>query len=226
MAACSETPPRVIPIMGYAITDTGDSIFTRVELVPGPPPELRLAPYGEPRLPFRNVRVSNNRSVIDFTWPGRVFDDCRVVARTNMYWLGSCRSGTGERAIAWLRHYQGRSGGDLRPSEVDVRIVETAVSLLSGEDCWESTDDGVCGDGSGPLSLFCALYRSQLWTTGEYLNRRPAMEAVRLVIRQEYGRRGWGDLLRDFNNDRATNRPEVVGVLHRALALLVEATGA
>jgi hypothetical protein len=216
-------PPEPWLRWGYAFTDDGDSIFVRMEAPRGSPARLQLARYGERRVPFEDVSFGGDTSVVRFTWPGRVYNDCRLERVAPENWEGACRSADGgERRLAWPHPFRFNFGADLAPSPVDIDILQRARELLASEDNWNRSDDRACDDDISEerYSLFCALYRAQLDVTGHYKHHRPAMREPRRIIKRTLAERITVHGLRSINNHPATTLEEIVGILRESIAAL------
>lgn len=103
---------------------------------------------------------------------------------------------------------------DLPVMEEDVRILERADVLLSGEGVWNRADTRQCPEGAVKLSLFCALHRATIEVLGEYDHRRAALQEVRFAI-EERGK-DYEHRLMGFNNDTDTSFLDTKQVLHAA----------
>lgn len=214
-----EGEPMVI--YGYAFTDAGDSAFVRLEWGGRPGgPRIRLAPFGRTPTEFHDLRVASDSSSLQFTWPGRRYDRCRLVRRAEFHWEGECRSEAAApaRPISLGGGYEPDLGQDREPTRTDVRILARARSLLGSSESWHRHDERVCDDDarSGRFSLFCALYVASLQVDGVYLHRRPAMRAVRRAIAETAPERISTHTLRDFNNHPETTFDELLRMLDSA----------
>ena len=95
------------------------------------------------------------------------------------------------------------------PSQTDLKIVDGARALLSGEDVWDREDDRNCENDVSLISVYCALARATAAAMGRYQHRQPAMQAVRRVIRAEWPERVVDHRLMNFNNDPRTTFSDV-----------------
>lgn len=216
-APSQDVEPTVI--YGWAVTDAGDSTFVRLELGGSPEePEARLAEFGRVPLPFDSVSFAPDTSTIGWFWPGRVHDRCELRRRAAYHWTGACRSQTAERRIVLGGGYVADLGQDLRPSRIDVRIVDRARDLLRTETVWNRADDRICEDDerTGRVSAFCALYLASIEVAGDYLHRRPAINVPREIVGERAADRVTAHTLRDFNNHELTSFEEIHDVLEEA----------
>src|SRR5215831_4329443 len=69
-------------------------------------------------------------------------------------------------------------------------------------------------------SIYCALDRAAVAATCGTHHRRPAMEAVRIIVDERTARRNYHHRLMDYNNDSATTLADVHSLFHEALVRL------
>lgn len=206
---------RLTPPNGEALEDL------RFEIA-GPDRALTMAfaPYGETPLPLEDVRLRGD--TLSFTWPEPRVLRCSLMRQPDGTYQGECLDAQGQPWLMALTTDWPLCGKDLEPSEVDVRILRRAAEILHDESAWNRADERVCEDdeSNGSWSLFCALYRASLDVTGEYLHRRPAMEAVRWTLQQNADEGQLVHLLRDYNNLPTTTFEDIQAVLQATIERL------
>ncbi len=233
LAPASAVSQETWELMGYAIMDDGDSAMVRLEIDLGEVPEVRLARWGESPLEFERVAIPLDTAAMTFEWPGREFSACSLERSAESTWVGACTGGAADasRAVAFGGRFTPDLGIDVRPTGEDIEIVERALALLAGPDDWNPSGARVCDDDGTAegLSLFCALYVASLETTGEYVHRRPAMQAVRYTIvmnrllENQPLRPGTRTIhpLQDYNNQGGTTHSDILAVLRRSKSRVV-----
>lgn len=112
------------------------------------------------------------------------------------------------------------SGGSLgalqRPTQQDVRIIETAQGLLSDASKWTRNDEQQCNLDATAWTLFCALQKASYEVLGQFDLRRPALEEVRMVVEQKAGRQLDKRLI-DYNNLPTTTFQDIQQALATSL---------
>jgi hypothetical protein len=98
----------------------------------------------------------------------------------------------------------------------DLRIVETAESILSDPSKWNRHDDRVCTPKDTTWSLFCALQRASIDVLGSYNHRRVALQEVRFAIEEAAPAAVFEHRLRDYNNLQTTSFQDIKTVLRVA----------
>lgn len=98
------------------------------------------------------------------------------------------------------------------PSQVDLRILDHARTLITDERTWDRADDRACLSSDSTFSLYCALIEATRVVTGAYQHRQPALQVVRSVVRERWPERIVDHALVDFNNHSATTWEDLVGV--------------
>jgi len=102
---------------------------------------------------------------------------------------------------------------DREVSQVDIQVLDGAIKLLSDKSVgWNRNDDRLCICGES-WSLFCALARSSIDVTGEYVHRRVAIQEVRFTINDNFPDRWQRHQLQEFNNHIDTRFEDVIWVL-------------
>ena len=106
---------------------------------------------------------------------------------------------------------------------VDLQIIQRADSILVDSLTWNKDDDRKCDDDitNGKYSLYCALYKSSIDVTGEYVHRRPAMQIVRFTLQKYDNGRVKNHRLMDWNNHQNTTFEELKKILKESI-LVVE----
>lgn len=110
----------------------------------------------------------------------------------------------------------GSLGALQRPTQQDVRIIETAQKLLSDPSQWTRNDEQQCNLDATAWTLFCALQKASYDVLGQFELRRPALEEVRLVVEQKAGRTFERRLI-DYNNLPTTTFQDIQQVLAASL---------
>jgi hypothetical protein len=109
------------------------------------------------------------------------------------------------------------------PSQLDLGILRRAREALQREDLWDRQDDRDCENDGAQVSLYCTLATTTAEVMGRYQHRQPAMQAVRRIIRSEWGDRVVNHRLMDFNNDPRTTLDDVRRLFDLAEAALEKA---
>jgi hypothetical protein len=109
---------------------------------------------------------------------------------------------------------------EIAPSPRDVEIIRRADALLSSPAVWNRADNRRCPGRATAWSIYCALDRAAFDATCGTHHRRPAMEAVRVIIDERTASRGYEHRLMDYNNDSTTTLADVHSLFHTALARL------
>ena len=104
------------------------------------------------------------------------------------------------------------------PTETDLQIVHRAGEILQEESNWDRADDRVCRPDDTTWSLYCALRRAAEDVTGSSHHRQPALQVVRVVVRERVAERITNHRLMNFNNHPDTTLAEV----HEALQIAAE----
>jgi hypothetical protein len=107
---------------------------------------------------------------------------------------------------------------EVKPEALDRKIVERAAQILSSDAVWNRKDNRKCPDGATTWSLYCAMQKAVIEVTGAADHRRPAMEAVRVVIEDRSAGRSYEHRLMDYNNDSTTTLADVQSAFKEALA--------
>ncbi len=103
-------------------------------------------------------------------------------------------------------------------SQIDVTILEVALERLASMTEWDRADDRNCeNDPSGHVSLFCLLAAAVEEHMGAYHHRQPALEIMRVVIRERWADRLSGHPLMDFNNHVLTTQADLRAALRDAI---------
>ncbi len=110
------------------------------------------------------------------------------------------------------------------PSELDRKIIERADAILSSDAVWNRADNRRCPASETTWSIYCALDRATIEVTGGFHHRRPALEAVRIVVEERTKGRNYDHRLMDYNNDPTTHLSDVRSLLAEALARVKSAS--
>ena len=109
---------------------------------------------------------------------------------------------------------------EVPPSPLDVEIIRRAAALLSSNAVWNRADNRRCPGRATTWSIYCAMDKAAIQATCGTHHRRPAMEAVRVIIDQRTASRGYEHRLMDYNNDSTTTLADVHSLFREALARL------
>jgi hypothetical protein len=112
------------------------------------------------------------------------------------------------------------ANNQLPPTQDDIRIIQRAAALLSGEEVWNREDNRTCPPNPQKWSLFCALQQATQEVSGGVHYRQPALQMAREVLDEVGGDRLGKHRLMDYNNHRDTTLAEVHSLLHVAQARL------
>ena len=107
-------------------------------------------------------------------------------------------------------------GNEVPPSKSDLQIVLRAAAILSDESAWDRADDRVCKPDDTTWSLYCALRRATEEVAGRPHHRQPALQVVRVVVREQFAERITNHRLMNFNNHADTTLAEIQDVLRIA----------
>lgn len=101
----------------------------------------------------------------------------------------------------------------------DLKIIQSADSILVSPSIWNKQDDRECGDdiSTGHYSLYCALYKASIEITGIYVHRKAAMQIVRFTLEKYENGRVKNHRLMDWNNHPDTTFDEVKKVLKESI---------
>jgi hypothetical protein len=103
-------------------------------------------------------------------------------------------------------------------TEVDLQVLDMAVTLLERPDHWRRSDDRNCDDdeGSDFWSLFCALKHASIVKWNEYNHHNTAIQTVRFVIDKLRPDHDFAHTLMDFNNAPSTRHRDILEALELA----------
>jgi len=110
------------------------------------------------------------------------------------------------------------TSAEVPPSPLDVEIIRRADLVLSSNAVWNRADDRRCPARATTWSIYCALDRAAVAATCGTHHRRPAMEAVRVIVDERAANRNYHHHLMDYNNDSTTTLADVHSLFHEALA--------
>ncbi|MEP3420095.1 MAG: hypothetical protein ABJN35_00010 [Erythrobacter sp.] len=93
-------------------------------------------------------------------------------------------------------------GFHLKPSAVDVAILQRAKAILAGQTKRNLSGDRDCSDdrANSRYSVYCSMYDASLDVAGSYRHRRPAMQELRRSLTDMFPGQ-YVHRLRDINND-------------------------
>jgi hypothetical protein len=106
---------------------------------------------------------------------------------------------------------------EVAPGPVDEKILRRAAAILSTTAVWNRADDRRCPADAKTWSIFCALQKATLDVTGAFHHRRPALEAVRVIVEERSVGRNYDHRLKDYNNDATTTLADVQSLFKEAL---------
>jgi hypothetical protein len=87
----------------------------------------------------------------------------------------------------------------------DIQIVKRAKAILSSPAKWNRADNRECPTAAKTFSLYCALERATVETSGRFEHRGAAMQEARFVINDDLARGNhYEHRLMDYNNDPKT----------------------
>ena len=101
-------------------------------------------------------------------------------------------------------------------TEVDLRILRRADTLLSGERDWLEHCSRTCVSEASRRSLFCALQQASIDVMGQYQHRQAALMVIRWIIEERMDGEEYEHRLMDFNNTR--DFTAVKGVISEAIS--------
>lgn len=104
------------------------------------------------------------------------------------------------------------ANNQLPPTASDIKIIERALNLLSGDATWNRQDTRKCPPDPKAWSLFCALQQATTEISGGVHYRQPALQAVREEVDRVYDKVSKHRLM-EYNNSPATSLGDVRAVL-------------
>jgi len=159
------------------------------------------------------------------TEPGESADDIEIeldaarhgIIRTPYGWFAvSDVSGgaAGDERLA----FRFDSAHEVPPSDLDVKILERASTVIVSDAVWNRRDDRRCRPDARTWSIYCAVADATSEVTGGFHHRRPAMEIVREIIDARTKDRSYRHRMMDYNNDPTTTLADVRSLFAEALA--------
>ena len=104
--------------------------------------------------------------------------------------------------------------GEVIPvNESDLRIINRAAQILSGESKWNRNDNRDCPSAATTWSLYCSLYQASVEINGKFDHRLGSLEEVRRSVEQASKGKKYGHRLMGYNNDPATTFADIKKVL-------------
>lgn len=211
-------------LYGVYADDANQKVVARYRIEHGSKPwRMFLAQYGLTPLRFTQVAISPDLDQIQFTWPSRLFSDCRLERvfsgdkTWQSIWEGQCfdKDKRG-RPLTLGQKTNPAFGRNLSPGKTDLDILNRASDLLTQQG-WHQDDKRICDDTNQPkYSLFCSLFQASREVTGNYLHRRPAVRIVRDLVWENGEDRIQNHTLQDYNNHPETNLSEILTILNQA----------
>ncbi|MCK8523458.1 hypothetical protein M0D21_17885 [Aquimarina sp. D1M17] len=185
-----------------------------------------LAPYGKSPMEFKVLKNDTVQRFVEISWPNKPQRVATLIQYTNGYYAGNFEDGTKilPMVIKEFNFQDAQLQGNwFKPSEVEVKIIENTIKLLSSDKKWNKSDDRIC-ESNTTYSLFCALYQSSVTIDGEYRHLRPAIKYVREAIQKKYPKK-YDHVLVDFNNAQDITLRDVHAILNTAKENLLKAIG-
>ena len=107
---------------------------------------------------------------------------------------------------------------EIAPNALDESIIRRAATILSTVSAWNRADNRACPAGATTWSIYCAMRKATIEETGAFHHRRPALEAVRIIIDERAAGRNYDHRAMDYNNDVRTQLGDVQSLFAEALA--------
>jgi hypothetical protein len=104
----------------------------------------------------------------------------------------------------------------VKPSALDLEIVQKASGILSTEAAWNRADNRKCPPNATTWSIYCALEKAEIEAAGGFHHRRPAAEIVRKIIDERTKTRDYHHNLMEYNNDPTTHLQDVQTLFQEA----------
>ena len=142
-----------------------------------------------------------------------VYDGKRGILRTAVGWFAVSDLSTSPDLAFTLD-----AAREIKPEALDRTIVERAAQILSSAQVWNRKDNRICPADAKVWSIYCAMEKATIEVSGAADHRRPAMEAVRVVIEDRSVGRNYQHRLMDYNNDPTTTLDDVRSAFKEALA--------
>jgi hypothetical protein len=108
------------------------------------------------------------------------------------------------------------SAHEVKPSALDLAIVQKASAILSTEAAWNRADNRKCPADATTWSIYCALEKAEVEVTGGVHHRRPASEIVREIVEEHTATRNYHHQLMGYNNDPTTRLQDVQALFKEA----------
>lgn len=96
---------------------------------------------------------------------------------------------------------------------VDLDILQRADAILTDASVWNRHDTRDCAKSDTTWSLYCALFRASMETTGKYNHRSAAMQETRKTVEELTPGKEFAHRLRDYNNLPTTSFADIKQVL-------------
>lgn len=113
---------------------------------------------------------------------------------------------------------------EVGPDALDQKIVRRAATILSTAAVWNRADNRDCPASATTWSIYCAMEKATIETTGSFDHRRPALEVVRIIIDERTAGRNYNHRLMDYNNDRTTRLNDVQSLFKEALGRMSDSS--
>lgn len=106
---------------------------------------------------------------------------------------------------------------EIAPGPLDEKILQRAAAILSTTAAWNRADNRRCPADATTWSIYCAMEKATVEVTGAFHHRRPAQEAVRVIVDERSSGRNYGHRLMGYNNDPTTTLADVQSLFQEAL---------
>ncbi len=184
--------------------------------------KIVLAPYGKSPIEFTIIKNDTVQRFVEITWPDMPKRVATLIQYTDGYYAGNFEDGTKVLPIV-IKEFNFQDaqlqGNWFKPSEIEVKIIDNTIRLLSSEKNWNKNDNRIC-ESEDTYSLFCALYKSSIVVDGDYRHLRPAVKFVRDAIQEKYPKK-YDHVLVDFNNAKEISFKELHDILELAKKNLI-----
>ena len=185
---------------------------------------ISLVPFGKSAVELPVHQYDRDNGALELGWDGKPDRNCRLDRHNDALFLGNCIEDLKVMPIAIPvanRYDEEWMGLYLPVSDVDLAIIEKARKILESQDQRNLNGDRNCDDdlASNRFSVFCALYIASIEIDGVYRHRRPAIQAARDSLWENFPGE-YAHMLRDINNDKSIQDEELIASLDAAYTAL------
>lgn len=145
-----------------------------------------------------------------------VYDKGAGVLRTAYGWFAV----SGYNATTAALRFTVDTTRQVAPTDLDRDIIRRASAMLSSMETWNRVDNRRCPGRATAWSVYCALDRAAVEVACGTHHRRPAMEAVRVIVDERSADRNYEHRLMGYNNDSTTTLADVRSLFAEALRRL------